>query len=131
MEAVTQPVDYEGAGRRLYEDADTLYQAQRVATATHLFGLAAECALKACMNNVPGGDRDIPHKHLPELLDDAKLWLNHRRRSHLWNVISHLDYMRGWRIANRYWPDEHFTVDHCGLCKRHARQAIVAIDGGV
>ena len=123
--------DYPGASRRLYQDANHLYSQSRFATATHLFGLAAECAIKTFLDNIPGGDRQIPKKHIPELLDDAKLWLQGRQRSHLLNVISHPDYMHGWMIHNRYWPDTGFNKDDCERFRHDAYRTLSSLPDAI
>lgn len=122
--------NFQEAGRRLYNDADCLLNKQRHATASHLFGLAAECALKVCMDHVPGGDRELPKKHLPGLLNDAKTWLKGRKRRHLFQVINHPDYMHGWHISNRYWPSSEFTEEKCRKYRHDAYQALTAMEGG-
>ncbi len=43
------PVDYRDAAARHFEDANHLHSMGRWANADHLFGLSAECALKAVM----------------------------------------------------------------------------------
>jgi len=41
--------DFKDAAERHWSDAGTLFQQSRLANADHLFGMAAECALKAVM----------------------------------------------------------------------------------
>jgi len=43
------PVDFYDACKRHWNDAEHLFDQKRLANADHLFGLAAECALKAVM----------------------------------------------------------------------------------
>lgn len=62
--------NYAETAQRLNKDANTLYDHERFATASHLYGLSVECSIKVFMQQ-PGQDR-VPFKHLPELLDDAK-----------------------------------------------------------
>jgi hypothetical protein len=121
--------DYHGAGRRLFTDGVRLFQGARYATATHVLGLAAECAIKECMNNIPGGDRDLPRKHLPELIDDAKLWFSGRRKSGMAQLLKSRSYMAGWRIENRYWSDEAFDDQSCQRYLDDARRTLIA--GGI
>lgn len=104
--------NYAEAAQRLHKDANTLYDHERFATASHLYGLSAECSIKAFMQQQPGQER-VPFKHLPELLDDAKRLMSGRRRSHLVNLISQPNYMAGWQIGNRYWADQHFSQQQC------------------
>ena len=44
-----KPADFENAHCRHMDDADTLYARNRFANADHLYGLGAECGLKAVM----------------------------------------------------------------------------------
>lgn len=102
--------DFKQSSLRLHQDADRLLAVQRYATASHLFGLAAECAIKSFLLAQPGVSK-LPFKHLPNLLDDAKRQLGGRGRSHFLSVLSAESYMAGWDIANRYWPNHHFTAE--------------------
>ncbi len=43
------PVDFRDAAERHWEDAEYLFADSRIANADHLFGLSAECSLKAVM----------------------------------------------------------------------------------
>ncbi|MCG8554177.1 MAG: hypothetical protein MJD61_02640 [Proteobacteria bacterium] len=43
------PVSFEDAATRMFKDGETLFQRNRLGAADHLFGLAAECALKAIL----------------------------------------------------------------------------------
>ena len=47
--AMPKPPDFENAHRRHMDDADRLYARDRFANADHLYGLGAECGLKAVM----------------------------------------------------------------------------------
>lgn len=123
--------DYIEAGRRMYNDADVLFDIKSYPTATHLYGLAAECAIKEALKRVPGGEREIPRKHIPLLLDDAKRWLSGRSRTHLFNVIKNPDYMSGWDIGNRYWPNDQFDERSSKKIRRDALKALSALGGGV
>lgn len=43
------PVDFRDAAERHWEDAEHLMNNDRLANADHLYGLSAECSLKAVM----------------------------------------------------------------------------------
>ncbi|SOB74599.1 hypothetical protein SAMN04488490_0087 [Marinobacter sp. LV10R510-11A] len=115
--------DYAHAGKRLHRDADYLYDQQRYATASHLYGLSAECSIKAFITQQPGQQK-VPYKHIPELVDDAKRLVNGRRGSHLLNVISSPDFMSGWQIGNRYWDNRYFSQQQCKEFKHSANRAL-------
>ena len=70
------PSDFIDAADRHFEDADFLESNGRVANADHLFGLSAECALKAVMQGLgmalrPGGV-PLERRHRVHIND---LWL--------------------------------------------------------
>ena len=46
---MTKMVDFSGAGRRHYKDAELLKSDNRIPNAGHLFGFAAECGIKALL----------------------------------------------------------------------------------
>lgn len=63
--------NYRQAALRWLRDGDCLLRAHRHGGASHAYGLAAECALKYAMDRIPGGQRQLPRRHLPELIDDV------------------------------------------------------------
>lgn len=119
--------NYTQSGRRLHRDADFLFDQQRHGTACHLYGLAAECSIKAFIQTQPG-DRQAPHKHLPDLIDDARRLLGGRTRAHLLNVISAPGFMAGWSIGNRYWSDACFTAAQCAKYRADSRKVLACIN---
>ena len=119
--------DFAEAGQRLFKDGDYLFEKGRYGTATHLFGLSAECALKTCMQNIPGASRLLPRCHLPELAGRARLWFKGRRQSAIGLLLKKADYMAGWIIDNRYWPNAAFSRDQCVLYRDHSRRTLYAI----
>ena len=121
--------DFAEAGLRLFKDGDHLFREKRYGTATHLFGLSAECALKTCMQNFPGASRTLPRCHLPELVGLAKLWFKGRRRSGIGQLLKNANYMMDWIIDNRYWPNAAFSRDQCFLFRDHSRRTLYAIEG--
>ena len=121
---------YPQAASRLFHDGEMLRHNQRFATACHLYGLAAECALKACMKAIPGSARQLPRKHLPEIADDARRWLNSKRHRGLLQLLARTDYMHGWEVQNRYWASERLTEAECGHFRDHARRTLYAALAG-
>jgi len=118
--------NYNQAGRRLHTDAGELMNQGRYATACHLYGLAAECAIKAFMQSQPGCAR-IPFKHLPELVDDAKRLLSGRTRAHLLQVLAAPDYMAAWRVENRYWDEACFKPEQCTKYRADSYKALACL----
>jgi len=120
--------DFKQSALRWLKDGECLFKESRHGGATHAFGIAAECALKHAMDNMPGGDRELPHKHLPELIDNAKMWLHSPANRGLYQLINTNDYMAEWSIANRYWPDGEFSQQATERLRNQARRTCIAAD---
>ena len=121
---------YRQAARRLFEDGEVLHRDERLATACHLYGLAAECALKACMTMLPGSSRQLPYSHLPDIANDARRWLKSKKYRGLLLLLGKLDYMQGWDVQNRYWSTDRFTEVDCDRFRDHARRTLSAALSG-
>jgi hypothetical protein len=120
--------DYRAAAPRLFRDAEQLSMADRQATACHLYGLAAECALKHHLQFIQGAETSVPWVHLPDIADRLRLHVEGRRRDSggLRQLLKRDDYMQGWSVHNRYWPDSAFDADQHGRFKEHARRTLIA-----
>lgn len=70
---MTLPVDFADAHRRHFGDAELLFMSERLGNADHLYGLSAECGLKAVMERLgmPVDATGLPPKrymkHVQEL----------------------------------------------------------------
>lgn len=123
---------YAEAAVRLYGDGISLHAKNSVATATHLYGLAAECALKECLRHFVKSTADMPHTHLPDLVNDAKRLAAGRKFKGLIGLLSKGDYMDGWRVDNRYWATATFSAAQCNQYREHARRTLIAAGlGGI
>ena len=75
---MTLPVDFAGAHRRHWQDAELLFISERLGNADHLYGLSAECGLKAVMKKLgmPVDTTGLPPKqfrtHVQELWPQFK-----------------------------------------------------------
>lgn len=129
--AVTAPPpkeDYAQAARRLLADADSLYGKERYMSAGHLFGLAAECAIKARLAR-QGREARV---HLPELISKARMSLQGRVAPGLCQLMCAPGYMAGWKIDNRYWADQSISAEQCSVWRDQARRTLHAAQlGGV
>jgi len=123
--------DFRQAALRWFQDGEHLWRANRHGGASHAFGLAAECALKHAMTSLPGGERKLPHKHLPELADDTRKWIRGRTQKGLYQLLNTSDYMHGWTIDNRYWADSEFEGAMVENHREHARRTCIAAQLGV
>ena len=104
------PTDYNDSAERHWEDADYLYKDNRLANADQLFGLSAECALKAVMIIL-----NIPLNSMGATLDKKywihinKLWVefdafaqNRNGAKYAKNIDANLNPFFDWDIAQRY-----------------------------
>lgn len=119
--------DYAASARRWYGDGSYLLSDRRHPGAAHAFGLAAECALKRAIERAPGRVQEsVPHRHLPELVQDAKRWLRGREYAGLSQLVNKSTYMQGWTVQNRYWPDAAFSEPDCQRYRDHALRTLRA-----
>ena len=84
--------DYREAAMRWLQDGDCLLRSNRFGGASHAFGLAAECAVKHAMDRLPGGERELPRRHLPDLIDDGKRWFSGRTQRGLYQLLNSTGY---------------------------------------
>lgn len=69
------PEDFYDAHERHYDDAEFLYAEKRWANADHLFGVAAECGLKALTEKFKGGALQRAERlHINEPSKPANAW---------------------------------------------------------
>ncbi|MBI5606694.1 MAG: SAM-dependent methyltransferase [Deltaproteobacteria bacterium] len=104
------PVDFRDAAERHWEDAGHLLAETRLANADHLFGLSAECALKAVMLSMgmtlrpDGAPADRMHRvHINHLWNEFITFAHQRSGVH---YISHLSGVlnpfANWDVNQRY-----------------------------
>lgn len=119
--------DFLDAHRRHWNDAELLYQRARWANADHLYGLSAECGLKAIMVHrgwVPvdqHGDPETPYRtHIDKLWDEFLTLANGRLESRYVVLLSPTNPFRDWRIGQRYAHETRIRVE---MVKAHQRGA--------
>ncbi|MDX9755575.1 MAG: SAM-dependent methyltransferase, partial [bacterium] len=107
--------DFVDAAKRHWEDANFLLDENRLANADHLFGLSAECALKAVMKGLgmpvrPDGSPSQYRIHINRLWDE---FISFAQKQ---NGARYEVYLAGqcnpffdWDIAQRYSPRSEFT----------------------
>ena len=112
-------LDYPDAHHRHWEDAELLREQNRLANADHLYGLSAECGLKALMqlfgmgisNNLPTKRED--REHIDKLLDRYEIYRdgysNGPKFSLPWQF--HDIPFANWHISDRYTSRDHFRPD--------------------
>ena len=104
--------DFRDASARHFEDAELLLNQSepRVANADHLFGLSAECSLKAVMLalgmavNIDGAPADRGHKvHMPELWAAFQSFAEGRLASRYLEPLDKANPFSDWAVDQRYW----------------------------
>lgn len=109
--------DFKNAYERHQKDANSLFDNKRYANADHLYGLAAECALKAIMMGLDPciannkGDLNDPKdkKHINFLWDHFKLFIQGRSASSYLAYVSMKNPFNKWSIEARYAHQKFFT----------------------
>lgn len=134
-------VDFKNAAKRHFDDARWLEQYNRLANADHLYGLAAECMLKAMIARLDPGAIDSntgdfkgrsPHKkHLNHSTQNNDLWayfINHfsaRIQVHLPPVSP----FPTWKIEQRYLAEGCFSSERVSQHYQAATDLKHALDG--
>lgn len=125
------PEDFSNAADRYWLDANTLSQNGRLATADHLFGISAECALKAIMLALSGKTK-LPERykiHLPQIWDE---FLAYRPQSgtqpYACNLSPINPFEKKWHVADRYGHDSHFTSARVNANRNASFSANLALE---
>jgi hypothetical protein len=102
--------DYRDASDRHFEDAEILLTQSHEANADHLFGLSAECSLKAVMLalgmaiDADGAPADRGHKvHMPELWAVFQSFAEGRLASRYLEPLDKANPFSDWAVDQRYW----------------------------
>ena len=105
-----RPADFADAHRRYLEDAELLFENARWATADHLYGLSAECGLKAIMlrlgmdvDDVSGAPREREHRqHLPKFWRVFENFAGKHDGARYVGMLSAHRRFDDWSINDRY-----------------------------
>lgn len=113
---MTYPEDYVDAHRQHWTDAELLFQGSRWLNADQLYGISAECGLKALM---PALHMPVEFKHVNVIWPDfAKFAASARGRvgARFVRLLPKRTPFANWSINNRYAHSRHFsqvgTVPH-------------------
>jgi len=109
-------VDFYGAGRRHYQDAELLMNNSRIPNAGHLFGFAAECGIKALLvshglsTDPTTGDlaetRSHKYKtHVNVLINNVQTFPNSPGYSKYLGMMPNLRAFSNWDTAHRYYDE--------------------------
>lgn len=116
-------VNFSEAAKRHFKDGDILMNAERMMNASQLFGLAAECALKAVLCKrglLTIGSTGAPQKefkvHIDELWGIYNSRMNGPSDNHF--LMQPNSPFTDWHIAHRYHGDRECLAS--SLHKQHA-----------
>lgn len=116
--------DYLDAHARHLMDGWKLFQAQRWANADHLYGLAAECGLKAVMQvavDAKGKPIDKRYqKHINTLWSEFVTFANGRPQAGYASQIPMNNPFVRWLVDQRYDPESSFSQKQADQHKRGA-----------
>ena len=107
--------DFHDAHLRHWQDAELLFKHQRWANADQLYGLSAECGLKAVMLALrigvsPQGELRTEYwKHVNKLWPKLVTLASRRTGSRYLQMLLSGDPFYGWRISGRYEHSRHFS----------------------
>ena len=129
------------AAQRTYRDAAYLEQHPRIANADHLYGLAAECALKAILVGLrvippQGPPRKSPFReHIDKLWDQYSLYVSAQGPVSYSLPITAKPF-DAWRVDHRYEDDLLFTQGRLnttaqGACEANRLLEQAILDGVV
>ena len=129
--------DYADAHRRHWEDAELLYGEKRWPNADQLYGLSAECGLKAVMRRL-GMPAETPRKyweHLPKLWPMFEDFARERNGVLYLQLLPAGEPFEDWSIRDRYAHRRHFDRNEVDLHREAARGIRVMVgsmqqDGG-
>jgi hypothetical protein len=113
VEAV--PEAFENAALRHWSDAVLLGQKQRLANADQLLGLAAECAIKSALMQLPGCSdagrlRDTYRDHVDRLWSRLALQGLQKRFPALSAYVHASNPFADWSVSQRYGSDSEVTA---------------------
>jgi hypothetical protein len=122
--------DFWGASRRHLGDANFLYNSGRLDNADHLFGLAAECAVKYALlcsgvkADPPRGIEQRFANHIDKLRNEASQYLQSRKALNLAALLLDPGYFANWKVHDRYEADNFVDRNRCTLHACHARATV-------
>ena len=123
------PADFANAHIRHWQDAEFLFLAGRWANADQLYGLSAECGLKAVMvaDGLPvdattGSPAKKYRKHVDTLWCIFRVFVQGRQTGHLLRHLPQPNPFASWSVDNRYANGVHFNEQSVGPHRIAARR---------
>lgn len=129
-------LDYGDAAHRHWEDAHYLLTDGRLANADHLFGLSAECALKAVMLalgmklKASGAPEDQRYGHIDNLWDEFGSFVSSRGGARYAALIApHPNpFFPTWKVNQRYDARSVFSASAVSDHQSGAKRAKICLD---
>jgi hypothetical protein len=131
-------IDYKGAARRHFKDAELLRLQGRSENAGQLYGFNAECGLKAILVALgakvsPDGDISFPYRqHVSTLINDLSLALttlpNARAASPYAAHLINLQDFQDWNVDHRYWNTSFVPVSSLPKWQKAAQDIEAMLD---
>ena len=133
--------DFRDASERHFGDGELLLAEERLANADHLFGMSAECSIKAIMEALgmktssAGAPRDIGHRvHMPELWAAFQSFASGRLASRYVEPLDKQNPFVDWKVDQRYWKQSSIgrgTVQNHSTAARQCRFSLgnLVLDG--
>ncbi len=119
--------DFRDASERHFGDGELLLAEDRLANADHLFGMSAECSVKAIMEALgmatskAGAPRDSGHKvHMPELWAAFQSFASGRLASRYVEPLDKQNPFVDWKVDQRYWKQNYIGR---GAARKHQNAA--------
>ena len=113
---MTYPADYGDSHRQHWTDAELLFANSRWLNADQLYGLCAECGLKAVMRRwgMPVGPLGVPsdashRRHVNTLWPEFATVVRGRIGGRYLNMLPPRNPFTKWSIHNRYAQHHHFS----------------------
>ena len=137
---MTGNVDFQGASKRHYQDAELLMTNKRISNAGHLFGFAAECGIKALLvayglkTDPRTGDikeeKGRPYKyktHVNTLINNVQTFKVSRQYSNYLGMMPNLKAFSDWDTGHRYLKESAIPLS-CSGWSDAAKEVIQMLD---
>jgi hypothetical protein len=127
--------DYFDAATRHQKDASLLFENKRWPNADQLYGLAAECALKAIMQALgmplwdDGAPKERKHRrHIDRLWNEFLTFANGKAGATIVRALPADNPFDDWCIAQRYQPSSAILPERVAAHKEAASQVFVGLE---
>lgn len=123
------PEDFPDAANRHWQDAEMLYSDSRLATADHLFGVAAECAIKSIMVAQAGTPRLAKRywTHMPGIWDEFSAYCP-PTGSNAYATSLPPNPFASWDIGDRYGAESAFPMTRVETHRNGAKAAMKMLE---